>query len=167
MTKNESLWRILWDYDPNGLVAVDLNLDIVVVNPAFCTYFNLNQNTVVGKNVREILSNADDFLSVWETQEASKGTESHYPEYDLFIRNVIFPIPEEKMIACIVVDFSQEEQQRQEMRELKKISLDKVEKVINKQMKTAQEIAGLLGETTAETKASLLQVQALLNEEHS
>ena len=102
-----------------------------------------------------------------KTQETSKGTESHYPEHNLFFRNVIFPIPEEKMIACIVVDFSQEEQQRQEMRKLKKISLDKVEKVIHKQMKTAQEIAGLLGETTAETKASLLQMQALLNEELS
>ena len=58
MTKNESLWRTLWDYDPNGLVAVDLSLDIVMVNPAFCTYFNLNQNTVIEKYVREIFSNA-------------------------------------------------------------------------------------------------------------
>ncbi len=162
-----TLWRTLWDYDPNGLVAVDLDLKIAVVNPAFCEFFKMDMADLVGMDVRELMSIGDKLLEAWETGKAIKGVESHYPALDLFVRNVIFPMPEEKLIACILVDFSQEEQQREEMRKLKQLSLDKVEQVINKQMKTAQEIAGLLGETTAETKASLLQVQALLNEDAS
>ncbi|MFT3786302.1 MAG: PAS domain-containing protein [Tepidisphaeraceae bacterium] len=33
---DKSLWELIWDYDPNGLVAVDRDLLIRVVNPAFC-----------------------------------------------------------------------------------------------------------------------------------
>jgi hypothetical protein len=165
--KSASLWQKLWDYDPNGLVAVNLDLKIVVVNPAFCTFFQTEDDDLIGRDVREIMCIGDQFLHAWETKSVIKGVENHYPALNLFVRNVIFPLPQEKLIACILVDYSQEEQQRQEMNELKKLSLAKVEQVINKQMKTAQEIAGLLGETTAETKASLLQVQALLNEDAS
>lgn len=165
MAEKASMWELLWDYDPNGLVVVDLDLKIVATNDSFCRFFDLDETAIMQKNVREILSNGDDFVQVWDSQEAIKGKESHYPEHELFVRKLIFPIPEEELIACIVVDLSQEEAQRQELKQLKQLSLDKVEQVIHKQMKTAQEIAGLLGETTAETKASLLQVKALLNED--
>ena len=40
------------------------------------------------------------------------------------------------------------------------------QKVIDKQMKVAQEIAGLLGETTAETKVTLTKLRdSILNED--
>jgi hypothetical protein len=44
-------------------------------------------------------------------------------------------------------------------------TLDRAQEVITRQMKTAQEIAGLLGETTAETKALLVKLMNLARQE--
>ena len=65
----------------------------------------------------------------------------------------------------MLVDISRIEQQREEIKLLKKELLEKSQEVINNQMRVAQEIAGLLGETTAETKSTLLQLIALAKKE--
>jgi len=51
------------------------------------------------------------------------------------------------------------------MIKIKEETLIKVNQVVDKQMKVAQEIAGLLGETTAETKISLLKLIDMLKQE--
>jgi PAS domain-containing protein len=38
---NKNVWEIIWDYDPNGLLVINENLEIQIVNPAFAKYFNL------------------------------------------------------------------------------------------------------------------------------
>ena len=43
-----------------------------------------------------------------------------------------------------------------------RLSAEKANEIINRQMKVAQEIAGLLGETTAETKSALLEMMYVL-----
>ena len=45
--------------------------------------------------------------------------------------------------------------------------MQRAQEVIGRQMKTAQEIAGLLGETTAETKVLLVKLMNLFEEEES
>ena len=65
----------------------------------------------------------------------------------------------------MLVDISKSEQQREEIMKLKKELLEKSQEVINKQMRVAQEIAGLLGETTAETKTTLLKLIDLAKRE--
>ena len=65
----------------------------------------------------------------------------------------------------MLVDISRIEQQREEIVKLKKELLEKSQEVINKQMRVAQEIAGLLGETTAETKTTLLKLIELAKKE--
>ncbi|MBD3559933.1 hypothetical protein H6S82_13820, partial [Planktothrix sp. FACHB-1355] len=52
-----------------------------------------------------------------------------------------------------------------EMVKLRKETVVKVNEVVDNQMKVAQEIAGLLGETTAETKVSLLKIIKMLEHE--
>ncbi len=51
------------------------------------------------------------------------------------------------------------------MTELKRKSIDVTQTIINKQMMVAQEIASLLGETTAETKVAILELKKVLEEE--
>ena len=57
------------------------------------------------------------------------------------------------------------EERLKELNELKENTLQVAEKVINKQMRVAQEIAGLLGETTAETKVALTKLQKIIRGE--
>ena len=55
--------------------------------------------------------------------------------------------------------------QKQQELEKKKETVELAQKVIFKQMMVAQEIAGLLGETTAETKTTLTKLCSLIEDE--
>jgi uncharacterized Fe-S cluster-containing protein len=83
------------------------------------------------------------------------------------VKEFIFPIKDENIIACIMVDITAEMQQKQEMVKIQSETVKKVKEVVDNQMKVAQEIAGLLGETTAETKVSLLKITELFHHESS
>ena len=66
------------------------------------------------------------------------------------------------LMLAIFRDVTEREQQRQELETLRTETLQRTQEVIAKQMRVAHEIAGLLGETTAETKVVLTQLSKLL-----
>lgn len=159
------LWKLLWDYDPNGLIVVDPDLYIKLVNPAFCRMFQVEQEAVVGQPIETILEEVSDFKRAWRNNQVIRGSLREYPQYNLYINEVIFPIEDEGLIACIMVDISHELEQKRELERLKRETIHNVNEVVDNQMKVVQEIAGLLGETTANTKVNLLKIIQLL--EHS
>jgi PAS domain S-box-containing protein len=172
MTNEKNLWQILWEYDPNGLIVVDTEMEITLVNPAFCKMFNINQDEIIGQPASTILEDLEDFQKVWEKDEVIRGKEKKYQpenrensENILYVKEVIFPIRDQNLIACIMVDITHEWQRKQEMIKLRTETVSKVNEVVDHQMKVVQEIAGLLGETTAETKVSLLKIIKMVNQE--
>jgi PAS domain S-box-containing protein len=163
--QKKTLWELLWDYDPNGLLVVDTDLKITLVNSALCAMFRTTAEAIIGQPVSEIVDDADEFLTVWQENRPVKAREKHYPALDLHVRKVMFPIRDEGIIACIMVDVTHELQQREELLKLKRETIQRVGDVINNQMRVAHEIASLLGETTAESKVSLLKLVEMLARE--
>ncbi len=64
-----------------------------------------------------------------------------------------------------MTDITAEEKSRKELIKIKENTLEAAQNVIDKQMRVAQEIAGLLGETTAETKVVLTKLKQLVLED--
>ncbi|MCE5333067.1 MAG: PAS domain-containing protein [Desulfobacteraceae bacterium] len=160
------LWKLLWDYDPNGLIVLDsTDMKVRLANPAFCKMMRVNYNDILGRKGVDILGDVDDFIKVWRTRLVNRGIEREYPHIPLYVRQVIFPISQENLVAAIFVDLTKEWQQEKELAELKREAITEVTQVVNKQMSVAQEIAGLLGETTAEIKVSLLRLLDMLEKE--
>ena len=159
------LWQLLWQYDPNGLIVVDADLYIKLVNPAFCRMFTVNADDVIGQPAETILDDVQDFQHVWNTGKVINGKSREYLDHKLYVKQVIFPIEDEGIIACIMADFSHEIEQRKDIIQLKQETIKKVNQVVDNQMKVVQEIAGLLGETTAETKISLLKIIEMIQHE--
>ena len=62
-------------------------------------------------------------------------------------------------LLTIIQDITAEEKELEHQYQLKMKTVEAAQMVIDKQMMVAQEIAGLLGETTAETKATLNQLK--------
>lgn len=153
-----NLWQRLWEYDPNGLIVVDADLYIRLVNPAFCTMFSVQPEEVIGQPASVILDDVSDFKRVWQQDIVIRGKFREYPQHNLYVNEVIFSIGDEGVIACIMVDLSHDLERKRELDKLKHEAIQKVNEVVNRQMKVAQEIAGLLGETTAETKVSLWEI---------
>ncbi len=165
-SEKKTLWELLWDYDPNGLVAVDPEMKIQVVNPAFCGMFEVDAKEVVGKALSDVLQgDTEHFREAWRINRVIRDKEAAYLDDTLYVRKVIFPIRDQNIIACIMVDLTPEWNRRRELREIRKQTIAEVDKVVDEQMRVAQEIAGLLGETTAETKVSLLKLVGLLEKE--
>lgn len=161
----KTLWETLWDYDPNGLVAVDRDLNIRVVNAAFCRMFGLDPEEAVGKPAQQILDDVSMLQETRQTGQPASGWEREYPRQGLYLRHVLFPVADENLVACIFVDLTREHQREQELNRMKQETIANVNQVINRQMRIAQEIAGLLGESTAEAKVNLIQIRNLLNRE--
>ena len=154
----KSLWELLWDYDPNGLIVVDTAMRIRLVNQAFCKMFGVDAEKIIGEEVTTIFDDVVDFRVAWEQNTVIPAKEKHYSRYHVYVRKVIFPIQDEGIIACIMVNMTHEWQQEKDMRRVRQETILKVKEVVDNQMKVAQEIASLLGETTAETKVSLLRL---------
>ncbi|AMW30003.1 MULTISPECIES: PAS domain-containing protein [Arthrospira] len=162
--ENPHLWRLLWEYDPNGLIAVDVSMNIKVVNPAFCNFFKVEAAEIIGTPAFNLLGNVDRFKKVWEKNQMMQGIEVEYENHHLYLKEVIFPIKDENIIACIMTDITSEMQRKKEINDIREQTVKKVNEVVDNQMKVAQEIAGLLGETTAETKVSLLKIIQMINQ---
>ena len=71
------------------------------------------------------------------------------------------------MVLATLIDITREEEQSRQDYEKKLETIDLAQRVIHKQMMVAQEIAGLLGETTAETKTTLTKLCETLLEDGS
>jgi PAS domain S-box-containing protein len=158
------LWKLLWDYDPNGLIVVDTDLYIKLVNPAFCRMFQVTQDDVIGQPASTILDDVEDLRKAWKNNEVVRGNSKEYSRHGLYVNQVIFSIEDEGLIAVIMVDISHELNRKQELDRLRRETVQKVNEVVDNQMKVVQEIAGLLGETTAETKVSLLKIIHILEQ---
>ena len=66
---------------------------------------------------------------------------------------------------AVMKDITQETKSEEQLNKVKLETLATTDEVIKKQMRVAQEIASLLGETTAETKVALLKLKKTLQEE--
>ena len=149
---------------PMGIIVVDKDKQIVDFNSTFSKMLSLDSKSVTLKG-KPLSSLQDEWLTQPFDRQAPVDKKIYLPDRNLNIHIIIFPLKEEEQWVAMLVDISRIEQQREEIVKLKKELLEKSQEVINKQMRVAQEIAGLLGETTAETKTTLLKLIELAKKE--
>jgi uncharacterized Fe-S cluster-containing protein len=83
----------------------------------------------------------------------------------LITNATVFYEPKENLAMGIFQDVTEVIKQREHLRLMREETLQKTQGVIYKQMEVAQKIAGLLGETTAQTKVLLTKLIKTLEEE--
>ncbi len=150
-------------HTPNGILLVDGEAFIQFVNPAFREMFCTGDGDLRGHKASEFL-HSDCF------EEAIAGggqlsVRGSVPEHNRHYRAGLFKIEGENRYCGIFIDTTEEEEARAELQEIKRETLARAEEVIRRQMHTAQEIAGLLGETTAETKVLLAKLTDIFRQE--
>jgi uncharacterized Fe-S cluster-containing protein len=105
------------------------------------------------------------FLEVLEEGRAVQGRRVYLSEYKKYIEETLIYDPSYHIIMCIMRDITEEESAREQKEEVRRQTVDITDKVVEKQMRIVQEIASLLGETTAETKIALTKLKELLKDE--
>ena len=162
--KEISKAKQIFDSLPMGIIVVDKDKQIVDINSNFAKMLSLDSQGIILKG-KPLSSLQDKWLTQLFDVQASVDKKIYLPDRNLNIHIITFPLKEEEQWVGMLVDISKIEQQREEIVKLKGELLEKSQEVINKQMRVAQEIAGLLGETTAETKAILLRLIELAKKE--
>lgn len=162
-SKAESFSNMVIDNSLNAIIVVDESMVIQEFNPAAEKMFGHRVDLVKGTNLARIID-CSDLLCAVRTQEKLVARRVEYPERSLVTEQMILPIRDHNMVILIVTDVSDREKKDRDLQKVKLETIDKAAEIINRQMHVAQEIAGLLGETTGETKAALLDLVGLLKE---
>ncbi len=159
-SKAESLANLIIENTPNGIVILNKNKRIISVNPAFKKIFKTNETDLTAKSIKEFLPT--DIFKENDINTYTYKTDNPYT----VLKIISFPVTKEGVIIGIIQNITEEEKQKEEMANIRKEIAEKTNAVITKQMRIAQEIAGLLGETTAETKTLLLKLSKILSEDN-
>ncbi|HSW10425.1 MAG TPA: [Fe-Fe] hydrogenase large subunit C-terminal domain-containing protein [Bacillota bacterium] len=162
--KAESVANVVLDAMPSGVVVTDAELRIIEVNVAACRMFSPAGAAppAPGEHVSR-LTDPRPFREAVSSRQTVSGRVSQPPQ-DLIAQQTIFYVPEHEIVVGIFTDVTAGERQREKAAAVRSATVARAQDVMNKQMKVAQEIAGLLGETTAETKVLLTKLIRVIEE---
>ena len=155
--KAESMSNLVMETSPNIVLIVGDDMRILEYSDVGEKYFGKTRSEALQMYLYELIDPVN-FQWVFDTHQNIHGKRVNYPEYKLStLQNIVY-IEKENAVLATFIDITREEELAQEEYEKKLETIDLAQKIIHKQMMVAQEIAGLLGETTAETKTTLTKL---------
>ncbi|OCL25809.1 iron only hydrogenase large subunit [Orenia metallireducens] len=162
--KMESLADIIVESSPNAIIVVDKDMTIQKFNSKANELFNRNNEIAIGHKLYRYID-PKDYLDAWFNKKSISQKKIEYKQYNLICEQSVIPLIDYELVIGIITDVTERENHKERVAKMKDTTLEKANQVIHKQMKVAQEIAGLLGESTAETKAILYELRKLMQEE--
>ncbi|MCR5540393.1 MAG: 4Fe-4S binding protein [Ruminococcus sp.] len=163
--KAESFSDTIVRNTPNGIIVLNDSLEVQQINSAAMEMMNIRYaSDVLGDQVVRILD-PKVFMEVKRTGKGVYNERIFLTEYQRYAERTIVLDRESKMLICIMRDVTDEENARSKKEEISRNTIEVADKVIDKQMRIVQEIASLLGETTAETKIALSKLKESIQDE--
>ena len=157
----ESLSNYVLSETPNITIMVDDEMNIIEFNKAAEECFKISRREALEKGLFELIDSSD-FQFVLETKQPITNKKVHYKEYGITTEQSIIYIDKQNIVMGIFKDITKEEREQENLYDLRVETMEMAQKVIDKQMVAAQQIASLLGETTAETKVTLTKLNNLI-----
>ena len=155
----ESLSNIICESSPNLIGLVDKDLMIIELNPAAELFFKIEKDEADGMPLGMYLDDQE-FERVRTFRKNVRNEKITFEEYDnSTILQTIYWLEQNQMFLWLAVDITKDERAKEKLQTLKIETVEMAQQVIAKQMTVAQEIASLLGETTAETKITLTKLK--------
>jgi uncharacterized Fe-S cluster-containing protein len=144
---------------PNGILVFNEELEVQQINRAAREILNIkHKSDILGAPVVRIL-NPSPYLEVMTTGHNIHDKLEFLAEYQRYVEETIIYDRTYHIIISIMRDITAEEKARLKKELVSKQTMEITDKVIEKQMRVVQEIASLLGETTAETKIALTNLK--------
>lgn len=157
-SKAERLSNHIFEYSPNAIFVLDNNLNVVEFNPVCEKVFNISSEEIIGYPIATIIDDSI-FQRVINSREDVIMEKVYYEKYGVVLLQNIINIENEGAMLVIMTDVTTSDRDKEELIRIRENTLNAAQDVIDKQMRVAQEIAGLLGETTAETKVVLTKLK--------
>ena len=165
LTRAESMSNVVMDMTPNIIFIVGNDMRILDCNKKGQALLGVGHDEAVRRYIFEFIE-ADDIESALLTREPVFHKKIRLDRGRIVAEETIVYIENLDAVLVLFQDVTREERIKEQHYNLKVETVEMAQKVIEKQMMVAQEIAGLLGETTAETKVTLTKLRdSILNEE--
>ena len=156
--KARSMSNLVMTNTPNIIMIVDSDMKIKEFNSKAEEVFKTPKIDATGRYLYEFID-TEILSKVFTERKDILRYKQNWASRDLTVLVTGKFIMETKSLLIIIEDITEEEKARERIIEKKLDTVEMAQNVIDKQMRTAQEIAGLLGETTAETKAILTRLR--------
>ena len=154
----ESMSNLVMDATPNMVLIVDRDMHIRECNKRMLDKLGISREEALERYIYEFIE-VEDIEQVLEDKKSILRKRIQLETLDVIAKETIVYIESVDSALVVYQDVSKEEKAREQHMNLKMETIDIAQKVIDKQMMVAQEIAGLLGETTAETKVTLSKLR--------
>ncbi|SHK20266.1 Iron only hydrogenase large subunit, C-terminal domain [Caminicella sporogenes DSM 14501] len=162
--KAESISNIMFEYTPNIVFALNEKLEVLEFNPTAEKIFKIKEEDIKNKPISTLIDDSD-FINVLVTGKNIIKKKIQCPKYGVTLLGNILHLKSQNVLLAIMTNITSEEKHRAELKKVKENAVKAAQNVIDKQMRVAQEIASLLGETTAETKSTLTKLKKIALEE--
>ena len=160
--KAESFSDNIINNTPNGIMVLNEDFEVQLINKAACKMMKISSaSDILGCPVVRIL-NPTEYMNVLSEGRNVYEKKVFLAEYKIYVEETIIYDKNYHIIMSIMRDITNEENQREQKEITNKQAIEITDKVIEKQMRVVQEIASLLGETTAETKIALTNLKDTL-----
>lgn len=149
----------------NGVIVLNDNLEVQQINEAARKMMNIRFATdVLGEPVVRILDPVD-FVEAMYNEEPIENKRVYLADYKRYVEESIVYDKDSHLLICIMRDITEEASNKERRERLSRETIEVADKVVEKQMRIVQEIASLLGETTAETKIALTKLKESIENE--
>ena len=158
LAQAESMSNIVMDVTPSMIMIVDKDMRIRECNKKAMEMLGVSREEALERYIFEFIDDSD-IAEVLATRQQIIHKKLSLDTVKLKVVETIIYIDSLDSVLVTYQDITKEEKAKEQHYNLKMETVEMAQKVIDKQMMVAQEIAGLLGETTAETKVTLSKLR--------
>jgi PAS domain S-box-containing protein len=150
---------------PEGVMIVDPDMNIVDINASAMKMLGLNgtPESVVGHPVAESFQPID-FYNAYSKKQRVENPQLFIQVTNRYLSLTVSLLSEQNLLFGLMKDISDMVNYDKKLEKVRMDTIATTDELIMKQMRVAQEIASLLGETTAETKVALLKLKKTLSD---
>ncbi|MBQ7436379.1 MAG: 4Fe-4S binding protein [Oscillospiraceae bacterium] len=159
----ESMANLILNESPNAMIIADASGHILEYAAVGERFFHVSREQALKSRLSDLIS-PQDWETVQHTHHNIYGKKVYYKSLDLWtLQNVVY-IPKLNSTLMTFIDITAQEKRLRQEQEARNATMEMAQNVIRNQMFTAQKIASLLGETTAETKMTLTRLMNVMQD---
>jgi iron only hydrogenase large subunit-like protein len=137
----------LFNTTPNGILIMDMELNIMSISPTFKKFFSCS-DAILGRHISYLMDPAPFEKLITGAAESLDITVFHRP-YNLLCRELLYILKQERQIVGIFINITSQEEQVKKLRDMKSQTVAQAHELLEHQIKMAQQMAQFLGESTA------------------
>jgi iron only hydrogenase large subunit-like protein len=150
---------------PNAILVMDEHLIVQQVNRAALELFRLKSPDDILRAPAVRVMDPTNLMRVVSTGAGLKEELTYLAEYGRYVKQTLLYDRQYRILIAILRDVTERETKRGAEQALRRKACEVTDQVVEKQMRVVQEIASLLGETTAETKLALARLKDAMQNE--